>query len=768
MLGKWSLSGNNWFLRQISKSEFFSNKEKLHSILKDKREIFAAIIPGNVQLDLIAAGKIPDPFFGENNLKCKWVSDGCWMYTNKFEIPVEFKDKDIFLKFKRTDYVARFFLNGNYLGYNTGMFSPSIFRINDSIDHNKEEQELIVLLKGSPNERNRALKCQMSYGWDFAPNIRTIGIWDDVELFATNGGRIHDYFVHYTIPKIVGKTGQNIQLTLEIEAERFDGGSEIEVRVEMPELNVSNVFQTNIASGGNSIVNTLKIDEVELWYPNAAGNQKLYAMNFSIGDAKTKRVFDKVEGLKIGFRSIKMAYNPKTPIGNEKWTFVINDQPEFIRGANWVPADSLFGRINKEAYWSLVKMAKEVNMNMFRLWGGGICEKESFYDLCDEHGIMLWQEFPFACSNYPNHPNYLKLVEKECTSYITQIRNHPSVVAYVGGNEWAPEFNSHLVENLRKCCKIDPSRIFYDVSPCRGDLHDWVVWHMKADFNAYKVGHKEKINMYQFFSEFGLQSCPNKDTFEAMMPKDKIWPVSDSWKYHHAQLEKLERYGKCVCALKDLKSYIYGTQAAQAEGMKVGIEHVRKMKPEMSGVLFWQLNEPWPTICWSVIDYYRRPKLAYEYLKELYNPVLPIIDYALANKNNSIVFDAFATNDLHQSFENCRLKVDLILKSLVLETYSKEFDLKRENTVKVSENPIQWDFKKELSISEKAHLNIRARIFDKNGRILSENNYFPFRYRETRTTSKLHEFLAEFLRLSHEKFFWLYTLNQYLKIGQIN
>ncbi len=767
MIEKVSLSGEKWSLREISESEFYSKEIKSDKGAWNDGKIYPAKVPGNVQLDLIQAGVIPNPFFGKSNEQCQWVSDKCWAYRTSLKIPSSMRSKNIFLRFKRTDYVARFFLNGRFLGRHVGMFSPSIFKINDYMKSDSEDQELIVLLKGSPKNRNRALKCQMSYGWDFAMRAVTIGIWDEVELFSTIGGRIVDCFVYSEISKIEGSKGKQVKLILELELELYDSTDQVAIKVSIPELGVEKNLQEKAQKGSFKSKVIIPLEAVELWYPNSAGNQKLYDIKVELLNLRSQQVMDKFENIKFGFRKIKMRYNPKTPKGNEKWTFVVNNRPEFVRGANWVPPDSFFGRIDRNAYDSLIKLAKDVHLNMFRLWGGGICEKESFYELCDERGIMLWQEFPFACANYPNDPAYLKLVEKECSSYVRQIRNHPSVAAYVGGNEWSPTFNAHLVNTLKKCCSLDPTRIYYDVSPCKGDLHNWSVWHAFQDFGAYKVGRKQKINLYQFFSEFGVQALPNKETMEEIMPKEKLWPISDHWKNHNVQLGKLKRYGECVCAFKDLKSTIYATQIAQAEGIKVAVEYVRKSKPEMSGVLFWQWNEPWPTISWTVIDYFRRPKIAYEYLKEIYNPILPIVDYKLINNGNSVVFNAYATNDLHDSFENCKLKVDLLLNKNLLETYSKEFELTRETTVKVNNIFLQWDLKRKLSLPEKVKLNIKARIFDKTGKILSENNYYPFRYRERLITNGLHELLTAITKLGHEKFYWAYELNQYLGIGQI-
>jgi len=765
MIEKIVLSGNDWYLTKLTENEFYG-RSGLNKVFNDKREIFSANVPGNVHLDLLKAGKIPDPFYGNNNETCKWISDNYWMYKKKFKIPSDWLKKDVFLKFKRIDYTGLFYLNKKYLGSNLGMFSPTIFKINSLISEKPEDQELFVLLKGAPKERRYAVKCQMSYGWDFAPNIQTIGIWDDVELFTVNGGRIIDYFIYYEISKIKKNLGKDVLLTVKLDYESLNSIKNILIEIEIPELNFSKEVNKEIHDDVNAIeIKSLKIEEVELWYPNASGEQKLYSLNIKIFDSQKSDLIDKIENIKIGFRTIKMKFNPKTPNGNEKWTFLINNRPEFIRGANWVPPDSLFGRISTDTYLSLIKLAKDVNINMFRVWGGGICEKESFYDLCDQFGIMLWQEFPFACSNYPNDQVFLKLVEKECSSIIRQIRNHPSLIIYAGGNEWSPKYNRHLVNTLKKCVSLDPTRKFYNVSPFKGDLHNWAVWHVKQDFNAYKVGHRKNVNKYQFLSEFGLQSPPNIETIKAVIPKERIWPLSEDWKYHRAQLKKLKRYAECVCASKNLKSYIYGSQLAQAEGLKVGIEHVRKMKPEMSGVLFWQFNEPWPAICWSIIDYYKRPKLAYDYLKEIYNPILPIIEYEISKDESFIYLDVYVVNDLHQNFLSCEISVEMNLKNDSKKIFSKKFDLKKESKLQLTENRIKFDLPKTLSLKDKFKLNIKAKICNNKEILLSENNYFPFKYRERKYSPRLHEISVWFVDSFNQRFYWIYELNRYLGKG---
>jgi beta-mannosidase len=304
-------------------------------------------------------------------------------------------------------------------------------------------------------------------------------------------------------------------------------------------------------------------------------------------------------------------------------------------------------------------LAKEAGINMLRIWGGGLREKRAFYDLCDELGLLVWQEFPFACvffGHFPRHESFLSLVRGECTAIVRQLRNHPSLVLWCGGNEYSPRRNRELIETLKAVVAAnDGTRPFKDVSPGRGDSHHWRVWHSKANLRHYRQDEA------QFASEFGLSSVPDLASLQKFIPPEHLWPPDEFWRYHNAELGKLRRYAQPW--LKDesvsLTQFIEATQKAQAFGLQVAIEHFRRRKYRASGTLFWQFNEPWPAICWSVVDYGRRPKLAYQKLQQIYNPVLISLGYPLIEYEPGTLLRAevWAINDLLQSFEDCWLRI---------------------------------------------------------------------------------------------------------------
>jgi beta-mannosidase len=274
-------------------------------------------------------------------------------------------------------------------------------------------------------------------------------------------------------------------------------------------------------------------------------------------------------------------------------------------------------------------------------------------------GLLVWQEFPFACvffGHFPRHESFLSLARSECTAIVRQLRNHPSLVLWCGGNEYSPRRNRKLIETLKAVVAAnDGTRPFKDVSPGRGDSHNWRVWHGKAHVRHYRQDEA------QFASEFGLSSVPDLASLQKFIPAEHLWPPDEFWWYHHAELGKLHRYARPWLKEKSasLAQFIEASQKAQAFGLQVAIEHFRRRKYRASGTLFWQLNEPWPAICWSLVDYYRRPKLAYRKLEQIYNPVLISLDYPLITYGPGTVLRAaiWAINDLLQSFEDCWLRI---------------------------------------------------------------------------------------------------------------
>lgn len=706
-----SLSGNHWRLAElplkVSPPKFQPDRW------------VPAQVPGNVQWDLQRAGIIPDPFVSTQNRECLWVQWKDWLMETDFPATKLGSDSvHQFLHFYATDYETRFYLDDTFLGAHRGMFGDSWFDISALLQKNANKTaHLRVALKNSPRNRRSALKCQMSYGWDFAPPIVTMGIWDDVELVSVGHIWIQNWFFRSRVIDIQGEHG-SAEITCDVYLQNLANKSlDAKITINEPELGVLGIQQVVLGPGISKVTIGPAFVEAGLWFPNEMGAQKVYDATITVEAGG--EVTDQVTECRFGVRDLQMRSNPGSPVKRQPWTFVVNAQPTFIRGANWVPPDSYFGRISKGTYEHLIKLAQDAHMNMFRVWGGGIREKRWFYDLCDQAGILLWQEFPFGCANYPNDPVFLKLVQRECSNTVQRIWNHPSLAIYVGGNEFDPDYNRHLVNVLKDCAAQDPTRAFYDASPCKGDEHNWMVWHSLANFAAYKLN-------YQFASEFGLQSAPCLETVQEMLKPDEIWPVGPAWAYHHAQINKLQRYGSNVCAQEDVRKWIFSTQVAQAEGLKYGIEYFRRNKWHFSGVLFWQLNEPWPTTCWSVIDYFGRPKLAYEYLKQIYNPLLGMLDYTL--QADSLGAKAFISNDFPTTFNDLTVRVESIEGVQSRDIFSTSASIAPFGTHDAG--AFNYTYPSNWSLKDKFRWQLRVTIQDNKGKLLSENSYKPFLYRE--------------------------------------
>ena len=352
------------------------------------------------------------------------------------------------------------------------------------------------------------------------------------------------------------------------------------------------------------------------------------------------RLVDEVSH-RTGFRAVAL----------QRWQFSLNGQPEFMRGLNWVPADSLPGRLRRADYVRLLNQVRESGANLLRVWGGGLREKRAFYELCDELGLMVWQEFPFACmflGGFPQTVEYLALVAAECGAMVRQTSHHPSLIVWCGGNEFNHRRNRVLLDTLARIVQSDGGlRPFIPVSPSRGDnhrnqdAHNWNVWHGQAPIQVYLAEHAS------FLSEFGLQALPHIDTLTTMLPDPRL-----GWETHHGDPVRLTRYASIFTPKSsDLGSFISHSQRAQALALQTAIEHIRRRKGESGGGCVWQFNEPWPAVSWAIIDYFGRPKLAYQRLKNWYQPIFISLCFPLGRKwqvGEMFTAEIWSINDMLQ------------------------------------------------------------------------------------------------------------------------
>ncbi len=654
--------------------------------IRQVREWLPAQVPGDVRLDLLHAGRIPDPFYGTNNEESQWVDDFDWWYKRDLGLDLE-KDDRCWLIFEGIDYQSAIWLDDNLLGQHTGMFSQQTYEITNAASgppRRGKSIHLAVRVWGSGalpkmklNRRQRffrrllspifsgwnelypdryaTVKCQMQFGWDFAPRLRTCGIWDDVYLVTARAVFIRDVWIRGA-PNVSSRTAQ-VQVRLTIDSDREQ---DVHVSATIKGLNFTIdsqvfVFDWRIEKGEQIRPLEFDLKDIHLWNPWDRGGPDLYALEIEIWSGQLS--LDSYTTT-FGLRTLELVPIEGAGRDAEPWSFVFNGRPEFVRGANWVPLDALPGRLTRDDYARRLKQARDAHINFLRVWGGGLREKQAFYDLCDELGILVWQEFPFAgaiLDRFPQDSQFQSLVDAECAAIVRALRNHPSVAVWCGGNEFNTRGNSPIVNTLRQVTRReDGTRPFKPASPYRDESHNWRVWHRGANLRDYR---KDRT---PFLSEFGLQSPPHTDSLKRFMAEHDVYPAGRTWVYHRANVGRIKRYSRCPDSAP-LEEFVKSSQRAQAMAMQIAIEHLRRNKPRTAGVAFWQLDDPWPTISWSVIDYYGQPKLAYAMIRRVYSPVLASFEYPLRPRGPGEVVhgELWVINDLWDTFRD----VDLLISA---------------------------------------------------------------------------------------------------------
>ncbi|HHY80169.1 MAG TPA: glycoside hydrolase family 2 protein [Thermoanaerobacter sp.] len=611
-------------------------------------------VPGCVQLDLMRLGEIDDPYYRMNEVKFHKLEEKEWVYRKEFDF--DEKDKNEFdaikLIFEGIDTFADIYLNDIHLGRTQNMFIPHEFNVKDAIRYGENilevhfdspiktikavEQTSSVKLEWSGESgRPYVRKAQYSFGWDWGPRIVQVGLWRGVYLSLVKYAEIKNPYFH------TEKIEQNkAYVAINAEVESYTQ-KDLEAKIEIMHKDIS-YGKKRVKIQKGKIKASMIIDNPKLWYPNGFGEQPLYEVKITL--LADEEIIDE-KSFKSGIRTVRLI-REKDEEG-ESFIFEINGVKVFAKGANWIPADNLLPRLTKEDYYEYIRLAKDANMNMLRIWGGGIYEDPAFYDACDEMGIMVWQDFMYACAQYPDQFEWFQeLAKEEAEKVILSLRNHPSIVLWCGNNEnnWGfhswwdngdPKYLGNYIykEILPKvCAKLDPSRPYWVSSPyggedpnseTEGDRHQWNVWSGWVDYEEYT---KDKG---RFLSEFGFQSMPDwKTVLSYTAPEDRkiLSPVMIS---HNKMVEGMERLVRFMVGHlgfpKDLKSFVYLSQFNQAEAIKTGVEHWRSRKFKTAGTLYWQFNDCWPVASWSCIDYYKRKKALYHYSKKFYAEILPYI-----------------------------------------------------------------------------------------------------------------------------------------------
>jgi beta-mannosidase len=607
-----------------------------------------ARVPGCVHRDLRRAKKIPDPFYGTNELDLQWIEHRDWEYRASFRVSAALRREEVVeLVADGLDTLATVTLNGRRLARTANMFTPHRWSVKARL--RKGENELRVrfaatasYLKQTHANRtfrefndpvgnaNRIRKEQCQYGWDWGPRFVTAGIWQGIRLEAWTSNRLESVCLKQRHPR-----SGRVFVDLTPELARPDAAASCHWRLELAGKMV-----------GEGEGTTVRIDRPQLWWPAGQGAQPLYTLTVEVRDGAGRRIG--TWSRRIGLRRIELDTR------RDKWgrtfRFVINGRPVFAKGANWIPAHSFVAGLQRTDYERDLRSAVEANMNMMRVWGGGIYENEAFYDLCDELGLLVWQDFAFACTQYPGEAEFRELVRPEAEAQVRRLRHRASLALWCGNNEiWdlntetlrdnpdptpRVEYEALFHELLPEVvAENDPTTAYWPSSPWRpggvtehadgekaGDTHFWDVWHARHPVSDYQKW------AFRFVAEFGMQSYSSPETNRTFCPPgdgNVFGPVMENHQKNAAGNQIILDYASRLYRFpKSQDDLIYLSQLNQAHCMQVGVEHYRRLMPRCMGTLYWQLNDCWPVASWSSIEFTGRWKALHHAAKRFYAPCL--------------------------------------------------------------------------------------------------------------------------------------------------
>jgi beta-mannosidase len=622
-----------------------------------KGEWRRAKVPGSVHTDLLAAGLIEDPFYRDNERKLQWVGKTDWEYRTTFDAPASLlARRRVELVFEGLDTYATVFVNERRVLEADNMFRT--WRVDAKAALKAGANTLRVVFRSPINEvlpRMKALgyelpasndqgektsphtrKAPYQYGWDWGPRFVTSGVWRPVTLEAWDEARLSDLHV---VQNSLGK--DSAQMTAEVEVvSPAAAGAVVEVQ-NLTDMAAAQYKPVKLAPGVNRVSVPFTIQRPRLWWPNGMGAQPLYEIRARVFLEKSVNppvgeLADEAR-VRVGLRTVELRQRPDA--AGKSFTFVVNGVPVFGKGANWIPADSFPERVTRARYRQLLESARDANMNMLRVWGGGYYESDDFYE----------QDFMFACSMYPGDEKFLESVRAEAVDNVRRLRNHPSVALWCGNNEvetawhhwgWKQNLPAKLWDDYKKIfhgvlpevvAEHDPTRAYWPSSPSSnleedadsqrmGDVHYWEVWHASKPFGEYERQRP------RFMSEYGFQSFPLVETVNAYTvasDHDIQSPVMLAHQKHPRGNQLIREYMlREYPEPKDFESFLYASQVLQAEGIRVGAEHLRRIMPHNMGSLYWQLNDCWPVASWSSVDYFGRWKALQFYARRFYSPLL--------------------------------------------------------------------------------------------------------------------------------------------------
>lgn len=649
-----------------------------------------AQVPGSVYTDLLRNGAMKDPFWGENEEEIRELSAFDYAYERTFSVgEKELAKKRLFLVCEGLDTLAEIRINGKKVAETDNMHRT--YRIEIKQDLHIGENVIHILLRSPLQYAKKAAgkkrlwgvsstvdgyqqirKAHSMFGWDWGPQLPDLGIWRDIYIEEVQEGKISDFYV-------TQRHGQD-QVTLDIAVENeFTGGSEgLELEFILQDR-FGNVLYREKQDACEQQEFQCTVEKPDLWWPNVYGEQPLYEVGLLLSNGE-KQVWEKTK--RIGLRTLTI--KKEKDRWGESFGFEINGKVIFTKGANYIPEDNLLGRTGKERTEKLLENCVRANFNCVRVWGGGNYPADYFYDLCDELGLIVWQDFMFACAVYDLTEYFEANIKAEFEDNIRRIRNHASLAMWCGNNEmesgwdhWGLPPNEKLRQDYltmferiipETLTKLDPQTFYWPSSPSAGggfdhpdlegagDAHYWDVWHGKKPFEDFRKKY------FRFASEYGFQSVPSIKTVKTFTTEEEYNLFSNVMEAHqkcvdngHGNMTLMYYLFQYYQNPKDFETMIYTTQILQGDCLDTAISHFRSNKGRCLGSTYWQLNDCNPVISWATIDYYGRWKASHYIVKRSYAPVLltaQIEDgtaaFYLSNERRSRLEGTFRYRIVHQ------------------------------------------------------------------------------------------------------------------------
>lgn len=631
-------------------------------------EWMSARVPGTVHQDLLDHGRLPDPFYGMNEQKVQWVEKEDWLYRTVFTVTADqLKSDAAWLTFEGLDTYADVYLNGSLLLKADNMFVGHKLAVKDVL---REGENRLMIRFRSPVEETApqwdtdgfnypadndhsekrmsvyTRKAPYSYGWDWGIRLATSGIWRPVKLTFCNGAAIDDFFVRQQeVTEQVAKVDNQLEINNVTSTPK-----EAQVKVVYAYGEQADTLTRTVVlqPGKNSLSMPAWIEKPHLWMPNGWGDPALYTFTATVS-VDGKEVASREEA--IGLRSIRVVMEDDKD--GKSFYFEVNGKPMFAKGSNYIPGDALLPNMTGERYACLFEDIRAANMNMVRVWGGGIYEDDRFYEEADRNGILVWQDFIFACTTYPHDPTFLKRVSEEAVYNMRRLRNHASLAMWCGNNEiyegmrywgWKDKYSPVVWKEMTEGYDVlfrqllpelveanDPGRFYMHGSPYEAnwgrpeswkiaDSHNWGTWYGQKPFESLDT------EIPRFMSEYGFQAFPEMKTIRMFASPEDYELESPVMNAHQKASignflikKTMALYYKVPEKFEDL---IYAGLILQGQGMRHGIEAHRRHRPYCMGSLPWQLNDSWPVVSWSSIDYYGNWKAMHYQIRRAFAPVL--------------------------------------------------------------------------------------------------------------------------------------------------